>query len=134
MPSKKRAPSGKAARKPSPYDAALAKVRAIFQGLPEIEEEPFGEHVTFRVRKKVVAYLLDNHHGDGRLAVWFKAPPGAQAMLVESDPDRYFVPPYVGHRGWVGAIVSGSPDWATIGAGLEEAFRLTAPKRLLGAM
>jgi hypothetical protein len=126
VPAKQTAP--RAAKKVSPHDAALAKVRAICLAWSEVTVEPFGAHWTFRVRKKTFAYFLDDHHGDGRLAVWCKAPPGAQPMLVESDPARFFVPPYMGPRGWVGARLDGGADWAAIGACLEEAYRMSAPK------
>ena len=73
---------------------------------------------------------LDNHHGDGRLAIWCAAPPGAQAMLVPAAPEHYFVPPYVGHRGWLGARLDRDLDWNEIAGVIEDAFLTVAPKRL----
>ncbi len=69
--------------------------------------------------------------GDGRIAVWCKAVRGVQEMLVETDPKRYFVPPYVGPSGWVGARLDGKVDWGAIARLVDDAYRLVAPRRLL---
>jgi hypothetical protein len=66
--------------------------------------------------------------------MWCKAPPGIQAALVETDPSRYFVPPYVGHRGWVGAWLDVDVDWAEIEGLVHESYRMTAPKRLVAQL
>jgi len=82
----------------------LARLRKLCLALPEAHEvEAWGEP-TFRVRNKLFAMYADaeNHHGAGRPAVWCKAGPGNQALMVKSDPDRFFVPPYVGPSGWIG--------------------------------
>ena len=68
--------------------------------------------------------------GDGRVSMWCKAPPGAQVVLVGSDPERFFVPPYVGHRGWVGVRLDIEIDWDEVAGIVEESYRMTAPKRL----
>ncbi len=81
------------------------------------------------MRGKTFVMFADNHHGDGRVALWCKAPPGAQAMIVAADPRRFFVPPYVGPRGWIGARLDTDPDWGAIAACVEESWRMTAPKR-----
>lgn len=62
--------------------------------------------------------------------MWLKAPPGAQAVLVGADPDRFFVPPYVGHKGWIGMRLAPAPDWAEVGFLVRRSYRMTAPKRL----
>jgi hypothetical protein len=81
----------------------LAKVRALCHALPDVTERLSHGAPTFLLRdKRAFAYFLDNHHGDGRLALWCAAPDGAQAMLVDSDPEQYFAPPYVARLGWVG--------------------------------
>ena len=85
-----------------PYEGALERLRAVFADLPETSEKVSHGSLTFFVRKKVVAYLLDDHHGDGRLAIWVAAPEGVQAQQVASEPERFFRPPYVGGRGWIG--------------------------------
>lgn len=109
---------------------ALARVRKICLALPEATEKIAWGAPTFRVRDKQFAMYLDNHHGDGRLALWCKAAEGAQEILVESDPDRFFVPPYVGHLGWVGIQLDKGLDWGVIEGLLREGYLEIAPKRL----
>ena len=111
-------------------DDPLDRLRAICLALPEaVERGGVAEH-TFRVRDKIFAMFLDNHHGDGRVAAWCKAPRGMQDILVGSDPGRYFVPPYVGHHGWVGVRLEGAVDWDAVADLVAEGYRMTAPKRL----
>ena len=89
---------------------AIERVRAIALALPEMSERLSHGAPTFFVReKKTVATIHDDHHGDGRLAIWCPAPDGVQAELVDEEPERFFVPPYVGHRGWVGVRLDVSP-------------------------
>jgi predicted DNA-binding protein (MmcQ/YjbR family) len=108
----------------------LEQVRAICLALPESAERG-GQHSAFQVRDKTFVYYTNDHHGDGRLAVTFKAPPGAQEILIGSDPDRFFRPAYIGHRGWVGLYVDrGAVDWDELGDLITDSYRLTAPKRL----
>jgi hypothetical protein len=115
-------------------DDALARLRSICLALPEaVEAGGVADH-TFRIRKKIFAMYLDNHHGDGRLAMWCKAPAGAQDFLVQSDPERFFVPPYVGVHGWIGVHLNRDPDWQEIEDLVEEAYRMTAPKRLVAEL
>ena len=102
-------------------DAALAKVRKACFELPEVSERPSHGSPTFFVGKKVFAYFLNNHHGDGRLALWCAAPDGMQAMLVDSDPDAYFVPPYVGKSGWIGVRLDRKLPWSQVASVLEAA-------------
>jgi hypothetical protein len=71
------------------------------------------------------------HHGDGRPGVWCKSTPFTQDQMLQAEPDRYFTPPYVGPKGWVGVFLDGRPDWKTLDTLLKDAWRLTAPKRLL---
>ena len=73
----------------------------------------------------------NTHHGAGRPGVWIKSAAVTQDMLVRAEPARYFVPPYVGKSGWVGAYLDKRPDWETIGDLLRDGYRLTAPKKLL---
>src|SRR5947209_7853148 len=72
---------------------------------------------------------MDNHHSDGRLALWCNAPPGAQDLLVRKDPGSYFVPPYVGTRGWVGVRLDRGLDWDEITDVIEDAYHASAPRR-----
>jgi hypothetical protein len=85
------------------------------------------------VRKKVFVMYLDDHHGDGRLALWVPAPDGMQQALVAGEPEHYFRPPYVGHRGWVGVRLDRGLDWNEIAGAIEDAYALIAPKRLVEA-
>ena len=110
-----------------PYGAALvsaqlAKIRALCRALPDVTERPSHGSPTFLVNgKRPIAYFLDNHHGDGRLALWCAAPDGAQAMLVDRDPDHYFLPPYVAHLGWIGVRLDRDVAWNEIAMVLEAA-------------
>ena len=93
----------------------LARLRTICLALPEVEEFISHGAPTFRIKKqRTFATFADNHHDDGRVAVWLKAAPGTQEMLVESAPDRFFRPPYVGPSGWVGVIFDAKTDWAML--------------------
>ena len=117
-------------------EAELERLRAICLAFPGTEEKTSHGEQAFHVRGKMIATFAspDNHHGNGRPAVWFKAPQGAQAALVGAEPDRYFVPPYWGPSGGAGAWLDQVADWDAIGALLEDAYRLIAPKRLLAEL
>ena len=104
----------------------LAKLRAMARRMPGTDEAINHGRPCFRVREKTFVMFLDNHHQDGRVAIWCKAPPGAQSMIVEGDPVRYFVPPYVGARGWIGARLDRKPDWAAIEALVTESYAMTS--------
>jgi hypothetical protein len=113
---------------PSP----LHRVRRICLALPEVTERLSHGAPTWFVRdKKTFVTYLDDHHGDGRLALWTAAPPGAQEQLVETEPERFFRPPYVGARGWLGVRLDRSPDWEEIAAIAAEAYRCVAPMTLV---
>jgi len=114
----------------------LRRLRALCLALPEAHEVDAWGAPTFRVRNKLFAMYADsgNHHGDGRAGVWCKATHLTQDLLVRAQPDRFFVPPYVGPRGWVGIYLDGSPDWDVLADLLRDAYRLTAPKRLLARL
>jgi len=110
----------------------LERVRALCLALPETDERPSHGAPTFFVRgKKSFVMYMDDHHGDGRLALWCNAPPGAQESLVRDDGVRFFVPPYVGYRGWVGVRLDRDPNWDRVADVIEDAYRMTAPKRLV---
>ena len=105
-------------------ESQLAKVRAACRALPEVTERPSDGSPAFLVNdKRAFAYFLDNHHSDGRLALWCAAPEGAQAMLVDSNPDHYFLPPYVAHLGWIGVRLDRKTPWSEIAAVLEAAHQ-----------
>ncbi len=109
----------------------LARLRRLCLALPEAHEKEAWGMPTFRVREKLFAMFANDHHGDGRVALWCKAPPGGQEVLVAADSDRFFVPPYMGPRGWVAMRLDHRTDWGIAGDLLEEAWRLTAPRRLV---
>jgi hypothetical protein len=86
------------------------------------------------VREKMFAMYVDDHHGDGRRALWCKAPLGSQEILVDADPERFFVPPYVGVKGWVGISLDDGVDWEEVAELARDAYRMTAPRRLLARL
>lgn len=113
---------------------ALNRVRGICLGLPEaIEKEAWGGP-TFRV-KKMFAMFVDNHHSDGRLALWIKSTSEDQDVLVDNDPERFFVPPYMGPSGWVGVrLEKDRVDWDLVEELVEDGYRLIAPKKLVAQL
>jgi hypothetical protein len=114
--------------------AALERVRAVCLALPETNERPSHGSPAFFVRdKRCFVMFHDDHHGDGRLALWCAAPEGMQHALVAGDPESYFVPPYVGHRGWVGVRLDRSLGADEIAGAIEDAWTAVAPKRLVEA-
>lgn len=114
-------------------DAQLRRVRALCLALPETSERLSHGEPTFFVHKKVFVMFADNHHGDGRLAVWVPAPLGMQAARIAADPETFFRPPYVGHRGWVGLALDRVSD-EVLSFHISLAWELMAPKRLLKQM
>ena len=115
-------------------EAALAFVRARCLALPETGERPSHGAPTFFVRgTRAFVTFHDDHHGDGRLGIWCAAAPGVQEMLVAGDPERYYVPAYVGPRGWVGLRLDrGAPEREVAGV-IDEAYAARAPRALVAA-
>ena len=112
----------------------LGRLRKICLALPETTERLSHGAPTFFVRgKRAFLMVLTNHHGDGRFALWCAAPEGMQAMLVEADPERFFVPPYVGHRGWLGVRLDRGLHWDELDGIAEDAYAVVAPPRLVEA-
>jgi predicted DNA-binding protein (MmcQ/YjbR family) len=109
-------------------EAIIDRLRGICLALPEATEGGGVGDPTFRVRDKIFAM---QHGVDGRPSMWCKAPPGAQDVLVSSNPEQFFVPPYVGQHGWVGLWLDIDLDWGLIADLVEDSYRMTAPKRLL---
>ena len=109
----------------------LVRVRKIIGAWPETDERLSHGSPTFWGGKKTFASFHDNHHGDGRVALWCKATFESQAELVEMNPDVFFVPPYAGPSGWVGIQLDRKVDWAMVEGLLEAGYRLVAPKRAL---
>ncbi len=109
----------------------FARVRQLCLNLPTIAEKiSHGAPYFYLTGKAGIVMFADNHHNDGRRAVWCKAAPDAQATLVDAYPDRYFVPPYVGVKGWVGIRLDRPVDWGALAALLEDAWSSIASKKL----
>lgn len=110
---------------------AMDTVREICLALPEVVEKPFGGHTapSFRIRDKLFAMTTE----DG-LQLWMKAGPGVQEALVSEDPGRFFVPPYVGAKGWVGARLNVEQDREELAELIEDSYRMIAPKRLVARL
>jgi hypothetical protein len=114
---------------------ALQRVRAICTALPEVEERPSHGAPTFFYRgKKTFVMFHDDHHGDGRLAIWCHAPEGIQHLLVTEEPELFFVPPYVGHRGWVGVRLDVDVDWDEIAGIVRDAYLMVVPPKVAAAL
>jgi hypothetical protein len=112
----------------------LERVRRLCLSLPEVTERPSHGSPTWFIRgKKTFVTYLDIHHDDGRLALWCAAPPGMQQALVNGEPEHYFFPPYVGHRGWIGVRLDRGLDWNEIAGAIEDAYVTVAPRRLVDA-
>jgi hypothetical protein len=115
-------------------EETLETVRQICLALPETSERPsHGEPTFFVGGKRSFASVWDNHHADGRFALLCAAPAGVQAALVESDPERFFVPPYVGHRGWIGFRLDRDFGGDELAGILEDAYGEVAPPKLVEA-
>jgi predicted DNA-binding protein (MmcQ/YjbR family) len=116
--------------KPS-QDSRLAHVTKIALSLPEASRKIYGSHAQFLVRKKTFAYFLDNHHGDGIVAVTCKVLPGDNKVLAKAQPARFYVPAYVASRGWVALRLDvGKVDWDEVKELVFGSYVLIAPKRL----
>jgi hypothetical protein len=118
-----------------PMDNPYGRVRTLCLALPETTERPSHGMPTWFIRdRKTFVTYADNHHGDGILGLWCAAPEGLQAMLVDGDPEQFFVPPYVGHRGWLGVRLDREPQWTVVADLVEDAYRTIAPKRLVALL
>jgi len=109
-------------------------VRAVCLWLPEAEEFMSHGSPNFRVRGKSFASYVVNHHGDGRVALWLNAAPGAQELYVGADPKRFFVPPYLGPRGWLGVHLDKGLSWKVIAERAREAYEKVAPAALVASL
>ena len=116
-------------------EAPRARIREIclsFPGTTELVRDAQSVHSGFQVNGKNFAYFLNNHHGDGVIGLTCKTLPGVQAALIDLDRERFYLPAYMHHHGWVGMRVDIEPvDWAQVEQLLVEAYTAMAPKRLL---
>jgi hypothetical protein len=117
---------------PDPHhsDDPLENLRSICLSMPEATERLSHGEPTWFVRGKKTFVMYADHHHDDRLAFWCAAPEGVQAEMVTAEPDRFFVPPYVGVRGWLGVRLDVSTDWEEISEIVREAYRAVAPRKL----
>ncbi len=113
-------------------DIQLDRVRKICHALPEVTEKLSHGEPTFFVKKKVFAMYSDHHHCDKHLAIMIPAPLGFQELMIESAPEKFYRPPYVGAKGWVGIELSEVSD-EELKSHIEAAWRFITPKKLLGA-
>ena len=111
----------------------VERVRQMCLGRPGTSEKLSHGEPTFFVGGKVFVMFANNHHGDGHIAVWLPVPPGMQSSLIESNPDTFFKPPYVGHRGWVGIELARIDD-VDLDFHIQVAWELVAPKRLVAGV
>jgi len=112
----------------------LARVRKICLSLPETTERASHGAPSFFIRDKVCfVNYMDDHHADGRLALWCACPPGMREGLVKAEPEHYFVPPYVGVRGWIGVRLDRGIDWDDVERVIREAYLAVAPKKIAAA-
>ena len=107
--------------------SSLSRLRRLCLALPEAEEIETWETPTFRIRGRIFA--LVGTAGDAP-TVWLKAPRGSQELLIEIDPRRFFRPPYLGHKGWIGVYLAGTVDWEELDSMIRRSFSLVAPKRV----
>ena len=114
----------------------LPRLRAICMGFPHVTERPSHSAPTWFVRDKsaFVMYWGDGHHSDQFPHLWCAAPPGVQAELVDAEPERFFRPPYVGGRGWIGVRLDVGVDWSELAEICEEAYRVIAPRKLVAEL
>lgn len=116
-------------------DRRLVRLSRICLALPEVTRELHGSHAAFVVRKRKFAYFLDNHHGDGIVAIACKAAPGDNADLAAHDPGRFYLPAYLAPSGWVALRLDvGAIDWEEVADLAGDSYRLVAPKRLVSML
>ena len=116
---------------PRVASSPLPRVRKICLSLPETTERLSHGAPSFFIRDKVCfVNYMDNHHDDGRLALWCACPSGLRDGLMKARPEQYFVPPYVGFRGWIGVRLDREPDWDNVERVIRDAYLTVAPKKL----
>ena len=113
---------------------SIARLRRLCLALPEVTERLSHGEPTWFIRDRTSFVTTADHHHDDRVAFWCAAPDGVQEDLVAAAPERFFRPPYVGHRGWLGVWLDVEQDWDEIAALVEGAYRRVAPARLAGAL
>jgi len=116
-------------------DARLIRLTKICLALPESVRNYNGQHAGFQVRKRTFAYFLNDHHGDGIVAVTCKVYPGDHLVLASHNPERFYLPAYIGSKGWVALRLDREPvDWDEVTELVQGSYQLVAPKQLLTSM
>lgn len=111
-------------------DARLARIDGLCLAFPEATAERSGSHSTYKVRKRVFAYFLDNHHGDGRVAVCCKTALGEHVDLARRDPGKFYIPAYIGPRGWIAIRLDRkNVDWDEVAQFIRASYRAVAERR-----
>jgi predicted DNA-binding protein (MmcQ/YjbR family) len=128
MKPRRRAAKGRRRGVRRSHQTAVERLRAICLALPDTTEKLAWSEPTWRVRGKLFAQLDNHHHGADHLAVWLPAPLGEQEAMIFTDPARFFRPPYVGHRGWVGVRIDRRPNWAVVAKLVRQAYGLVASR------
>jgi hypothetical protein len=118
----------------TPTGDPLPQLRALCLALPEVTERVSHGEPTWFVRGKKTFVMYSDHHHDDRLGFVCAAPPGAQEALLASQPEQYFYPAYVGHRGWVGVRLDVPFDWAEVAEVVTDAYRVIAPAKLVAQL
>lgn len=120
---------------PRPHPS-LSRLRALCLALPEAEERTTWDTQTFRIRAKIFAMHVPARElgREPDDALWCKAPKGVQQLLIEADPDKFFRPPYVGSKGWIGVRLGPRTDWAEVEALVRRSWSMTAPRRIAGML
>jgi hypothetical protein len=115
-------------------DPRLTRLTEICVALPSVECEAMGSHASFKVKKKVFAYFVNDHHGDGIVGIWCKVLPGENTALIAANPRCFYMPAYVGPRGWVGLRLDvGKPSWKEVAELIQCSYGLVAGKKTAGA-
>ena len=115
--------------------AAVDTLRKLCLSFPEANERrSHGEPTWFAGKGKVFAMLDNHHHGGAHVSVWLPQPLGVQEMLIECDPEQFFRPPYVGPSGWVGVVLDGKPDWASVAQLIRDAYVHVATRKLVAQL
>src|SRR3954449_12776307 len=114
----------------TPPRTPIDRVREIALALPDTSERLSHGEPNWFVGKKVFGSWEDHHHGDPIVGLWLAAPPGLQEILIDAQPDCYYRPKYVGHRGWIGVNMEGPLDWDDVAGLIRDSYRIVAPKRL----
>lgn len=118
--------------RPRSAPSVLDRLRALCLALPDANERvSHGEPTWFAGKGKVFAMFDNHHHGAEHLGVWLPVPPGVQESLLELDPERFFKPPYVGVKGWVGVVLDQKPDWKNVERLIRDAYMHVASKMLI---